>query len=315
MMRTYEQQADVVILGYGPVGKAAAATLQARGTRVAVAQRSRPADLAPGLVFIGCDVLDAQSVACLTARAPQIVVAIGFAYDGATWLRDWPVAMHNLLDGCATSGTRMVFFDNLYMYGPQTAPLTETMALSDFGRKPRARTIVTRMWEAAAAAGCVRVAALRAPDFYGPGVRLSHIGDTGFVAVAQGRPAMLIASPDTLHDFAYVPDLGRMIVTLLDAPDDAFGQAWHSPCAPARTPRQILDLGAAAIGAKARIRSVPLWTLPAMGLAVPFMREMSEMRFQWDRPYRVDASKWIARFGGEVTSFEEGAAVTARSFA
>jgi hypothetical protein len=47
---------------------------------------------------------------------------------------------------------------------------------------------------------------------------------------------------------------------------------------------------------------------------MPFLRELVEMRFQWDRPYRVDASKWIARFGCEVTSFEEGASATARSF-
>jgi hypothetical protein len=106
-----------------------------------------------------------------------------------------------------------------------------------------------------------------------------------------------------------------MIVTLLDAPDDAYGQAWHSPCAPTTTPRRLLELGAAAIGMKARIQSMPLWTLPIMGLVVPFMREMAEMRFQWDRPYHVDASKWIARFGSEITSFEEGAAATARSFA
>ena len=306
--------ADVVVLGYGPVGKATADVLLTRGHRVIIAQRSRPADLTPGLDFMACDVLDTASVAAVAALAPQLVVAIGFAYDGKTWLRDWPVAMRNLLDGCAAAKTRMVFFDNLYMYGPQTAPLTETMAVSDYGRKPRARAIITRMWEAAAAGGRVRVAALRAPDFYGPGVRLSHIGDTGFVAIAQGKPAMLVAPPDVLHDFAYVPDLGRMIVTLLDAPDDAYGHAWHSPCAPITTPRHILELGAAAIGKTARIRSVPLWTLPIMGLAVPFMREMSEMRFQWDRPYQVDASKWLARFGGTVTAFEEGAAATARSF-
>jgi nucleoside-diphosphate-sugar epimerase len=125
---------------------------------------------------------------------------------------------------------------------------------------------------------------------------------------------MLIAPPDTPHDFAYVPDLGRMIVTLLDAPDDAYGQAWHSPCAPITTPRRVLELGAAALGKTVRIRSLPLWTLPVMGLAVPFLRELVEMRFQWDRPYRVDAGKWIARFGCEVTSFEEGAAATAMSF-
>jgi nucleoside-diphosphate-sugar epimerase len=307
-------QHDVVILGYGPVGRAAADLLKARGDRVLVAQRSRPADLAPGLEFESCDVLDAASVARVVALGRQLVVAIGFQYDGRTWLRDWPIAMRNILSGCEANGTRMVFFDNLYMYGPQTRPLVETMHLSDYGDKPRARAIVTRIWQDAVAEGRVRVAALRAPDFYGPGVRLSHLGDAGFGALAKGGAVTLIATPDTPHDFAYVPDLGANIVTLLDAPDDCYGEVWHSPCAPTLTPRQILDLGAKSIGLKARVRAVPLWTLPLLGVFAPFMRAIVEMRFQWDRPYQVDASKWNARFGGRPTPFADSAAATMRSF-
>ena len=39
-------------------------------------------------------------------------------------------------------------------------------------------------------------------------------------------------APDMPHAFAYVPDIARAAVTLLDAPDDAFNQVWHVPCAP-----------------------------------------------------------------------------------
>jgi nucleoside-diphosphate-sugar epimerase len=124
----------------------------------------------------------------------------------------------------------------------------------------------------------------------------------------------MIAPPDTPHDFAYVPDIGRAVVTLLEAPDDAYGQAWNMPCAPTTTPREIIRLGAAAIGVKANVVAVPLWTLPAMGVFVPFMREVADMSFTWDRPYRVDARKFARRFWSDVTPFEVGAAATARSF-
>ena len=96
-----------------------------------------------------------------------------------------------------------------------------------------------------AEAGRARVAALRAPDFYGPGVGQSSLGDTGFGALAKGKAATVIGSPDRPHDFAYVPDFARAVATLVDAPNDAFGQAWHVPCAPIRTPREIFALGAA----------------------------------------------------------------------
>ena len=183
-----------------------------------------------------------------------------------------------------------------------------------YGVKPAARVETTRIWMAASAAGRLRIAALRAPDFYGPRVPLAHLGETGFGALAKGKAAQVVGSPDTPHDFAYVPDCARAVVTLLDAPDDAFGQAWHVPCAPTRTPREILALGAAALGVKPRVSRLPLWALGPLGLFVPVLREMREMRFQWDRPYRVDFSRFARRFWADATPFEVGAPATALWF-
>lgn len=305
----------IVVLGYGAVGKATTEVLCRSGREVVVAQRSDPGSLPAGARFQRCDILDAEAVRAAVAGADQVVAAIGFQYVGRVWRRDWPRAMSHLIAACEGARARMVFIDNLYMYGPQTEPLREDMPLTSYGEKPAARAEVTRLWLAARDAGRVKVAALRAPDFYGPGVGLSHIGDAGFGALARGKRAMLIAPPDTPHDFCYVPDFARAAVTLLDAPDDAYGQAWHVPCAPIRTPRQILTLGAKAIGAKPRIGALPLWALPMAGLVVPMLREMAEMRFQWDRPYRVDTSKFARRFWSDATPFEVGAPATAASFA
>ena len=305
----------IVILGYGPVGKAAAELLAKAGKPVVVAQRSAPPSLPPGVDFVRCDVLDAPSVRAATTGAAQVVAAFGFAYDSAVWRRDWPRAMANVIDACEAARARLVFFDNMYMYGPQTAPLTEDMPLTDYGKKPAVRAAVTRQWMAARDAGRIKVAALRAPDFYGPGAGNSHLGDIVFGNLASGKPAMLVAPPDTPHDFAYTPDLGRMVATLLDAPDEDFGQVWHSPCAPTRTPREILALGAAALGVKLRLSVVPLGLLPTIGVFAPFLREVAEMRFTFDRPYLVDARKWTRRFWRDVTPFEIGSPATARDFA
>lgn len=302
---------EILMLGYGPVGRETVARLLAQGRAVRVAQRSRPVDLPAGVPFTVCDVLDAQSVRAALAGAAQVAVAIGFAYEGKVWQRSWPIAMQNLLDACAAHSMRMVFFDNLYMFGPQCAPLAETMALSDYGIKPATRAQITRMWQSDPR---VRVAALRAPDFYGPGVILSHLGETGLAAIAQGKAAMFVFNPDQPHDYAYVPDIGRAMVTLLDADDTAFGRAWHMPCAPTRTSRDILAMGAAAIGVRLRLWTIPAPVMAALSLVVPFLRELHEMRFQWDRPYQVDAHDWTQRFWSDVTPFEQGVAATMRAF-
>ena len=304
----------ITIFGYGPVGRATAARLIAEGREVIVAQRKAPVDLPKGATFAPADALDRDAVVNAIRGSEQFVVAIGFPYSGILWRDVWPKAIANFVAACKATGARMVFVDDLYMYGPQTAPLTETMPLTDKGWKPAARSAVTRIWMTAAAAGEARVAALRAPDFYGPGGGNSFLGDTSIGKLAQGKPAVFIGSPDVLHDYAYVPDIARAATTLLSASDSAFGQAWHMPCAPTRTTRDILKIAAEALGVRLRISAMPAWMLGASGMFSPFLRELQEMRFQWDRPYHVDASRFKAAFWSDVTPFETGVPETALAF-
>ncbi len=304
----------ITIFGYGPTGKATAERLSARGPEFVVAQRTKPAALPRGATFVACDALDRESVLAAARGSSQIVVAIGFPYDGKLWRKAWPKAIGNFVAACETTGARMVFIDNLYMYGPQTAPLVETMPLTTYGVKPAARSAATRIWMEAAAEGRARVAALRQPDFYGLNVGLAYLGDTTIGALARGKPALFFGSPDIPHDYAYVPDIARAVTTLLDAPDSAFGQAWHLPCAPTRTTREILQIAADTLGAPLRIRSLPAPLLGPIGLFSPMMREMREMRFQWDQPYRVDAGKFSKTFWSDATPVETGVRETALSF-
>jgi nucleoside-diphosphate-sugar epimerase len=305
---------STVVFGYGAAGRAITELLLARGDIVRVAQRSRPADLPAGATFAACDILDAQMVRAAVEGATEVVLAVGFPYDRRVWREVWPTTMTNLVEACAATGARLVFVDNLYQLGPQNEPRREDMPLSDRGAKPAILSAVTRIWMAAAQAGRVRVAALRCTDFYGPNVPVSHLGSTGFAALAEGKAAMLIAPPDTPHDFAYVPDIARAVAILLDAPDDAYNQVWNMPCSPTLTPREILRLGAEALGVRLRVMAIPLPLLPALGLFQPFLREVADVGFTWDRPYVVDGSKFARRFGFQPTPFAVGAPATARSF-
>ena len=304
----------IAIFGYGPVGRATAARLMAEGREVIVAQRNAPRDLPKRATFAPVDALDSDAVANAVRGSGQFVVAIGFPYSGILWRDVWPRAISNFVAACKATGARMVFMDDLYMYGPRTTPLTETMPLSYYGLKPAARSAATRIWMVAAAAGEARVAALRAPDFYGPGVGLSFLGDTSIGKLAQDKPAVFVGSPDVLHDYAYVPDIAGAVTTLLDAPDAAFGQAWqyalranpddarypanrrrHAGCEAAHQRDACLDAG------------------PERHV-LALLRELKEMRFQWDRPYQVDASRFKAAFWSDVTPFETGVPETALAF-
>jgi nucleoside-diphosphate-sugar epimerase len=303
-----------LVLGFGPVGRACTKALIDSGHSVIVAQRKLPAALPDGAEFRHCDVLDWESLREAIAGVSQLVVAIGLPYKGKLWRCAWPQAMSNLLAVCEMYDTRMLFIDNLYMYGLQTTPLHEGMALTNVGLKPGARSEVTRLWQQASAQGRVRVAALRASDFFGPDTGTSQLGDLVFGALANSKAASMIVPPDLLHDFTYLPDLGRAAVSLIVAPDRDYGQAWHVPNAPVTTPRKLVAMAAEVLGVKARISALPLVLLPVVGLFSPTMRELVEMRFQWRGHYRVDHSKFANRFWGDPTPFKDSIRETAISF-
>ncbi|HEX4586131.1 MAG TPA: NAD-dependent epimerase/dehydratase family protein [Burkholderiaceae bacterium] len=300
----------IVVFGYGAVGREVAALLVARGDDVVVAQRAAPKTLRAGVAFKPCDLTQPALVAAACAGREIAICAAGFAYDSRVWEHAWPMAMQALLDACEAAKARFVFADNLYMAGPQTKPLTEDMPLTNYGRKPRVRSQITRMWQQAHQAGRVRSVAVRASDFYGPDVPTSMLSAFGVAPLVAGKPAFVPYSPDFPHDFTYVPDFARALVTLADAPDDAYGQAWNVPNAPTRSLRELLALAARIAGVPLRLFVLPAWLQPVLGLFVPEVRELIEMRFQTDRPYRVDATKFSARFGPRFTSFEEGLAAT-----
>jgi len=102
---------------------------------------------------------------------------------------------------------------------------------------------------------------------------------------------------------------------LLDAPDADFGQAWNMPCAPTRTPRDLLTMAATALGQRLRVWAVPFALLRPIGLVYRFAKEVADVGFTWDRPYIVDGGKFTRRFAFSSTSFELGVPATVHAFA
>jgi nucleoside-diphosphate-sugar epimerase len=306
--------ANVTVMGYGAVGLETVKLLAERGDKVRVAQRSCPRDLPMAAEFAPVDVLNPESVLNACAGSEAVICCIGFPYDSRIWQKGWPKAMANLLAACEKAKARFLFADNLYMYGPQTAPLTEDMPLTDFGRKPKIRADITRLWQGAHAQGCVQAVAVRASDFYGADVPTSVISAYGVKNLLAGKAAVMPYPVIFAHDLTYVPDFARALVTLLDAPAEDYGQAWHVPNAPTQTYRALIEKAAALIGVEPQMRVIPIILLQLAGLFSRQTYELIEMRFQSDRPYLVDTRKFSNRFRSDATSFEDGLRATIASY-
>lgn len=83
------------------------------------------------------------------------------------------------------------------------------------------------------------------------------------------------------------------------------------PCAPAVTTRELVERLGAALGGPAKLQRMPPVLLSVLGLAMPILRELKEMAYQWEEPFVVDDRRFRARFGVEATPLETGVRETA----
>ena len=314
-MKDNRRPAETIpVIGYGPIGSEVTRLLLSRGYHVCVIQRTQPDNLPTGASFCAADAMMPEQLINGIRGARTIVFALGLPYTGKVWATGWPKAMGAILDACEKVGARMVYADSLYLYGPKNEPLVETMQAVEYGVKPTARSIATRLWMEAFAKGRVKTAAVRAPDFFGAGVRTSILGTPTLGRLAQGKSAQILISADYLHDIVHISDFARAIVTLVEAPDDAFGQAWHVPTPPTKTLREAITIAADAMGVPAKISVVPNWAAKALGMFSPQIREAMELHYLIDRPYFVDSTKFRERFWSDVDPLEQSIAETARSY-
>lgn len=291
----------------GPVGLGLMEALASRGHRVVGVCRSGRSEAPPGVTIAAGDAGDVEGTKRLASGADVVHCTVGLPYP--EWTAKWPPIVRGLVAACEQHGARLVFADNLYAYGPQSAPLSESTPVNRFGRKPALRAWMADTMLEAHARGRLRVALVRASDFYGPRVTNALLGERVFPNALAGKAAQLLGDIDQPHAYTYVPDFVRALVTVSDH-DDAFGEVWHVPNAPAQTTRAIVEQVFRLAGREPKIKTMPGWLLAGLSLVSPLMRELREMGFQGDRPYLVDHTKFIARFAGEPTSLEEGLRAT-----
>src|SRR3954454_21229431 len=300
-----------VIVGKGPVGSTTAEELVRRGHEVRVLSRSggRSTD---SVEHTQVDATDADALTAATRGSAAVYNAVNPAYH--RWPTDWPPVAAALLTADERTGAVLVTMSNLYGYGRPSGPMTPETPLAATDVKGRVRA---QMWEDALAAhraGRVRVTEARALDFVGPQVPLdqSHLMRQ-IPALRKGRRAWVIGDPDVRRSWGYMPDVATTLATL-GTDERAVVWAWHVPSAPPRSQRQALQELAAALGAPpARVSGVPWPVLRAVGVVVPFLREVAAMRHQFDQDFVVDASATTATFGIAATPWPEVMAATAQS--
>jgi nucleoside-diphosphate-sugar epimerase len=298
-----------VVVGAGPVGTAVALHLAGRGEAVRLVSRSGGGPATGGVEHVAADATDADQLAGIAAGAAAIYNCASPPYH--RWPTDWPPLATSVLSAAERTGAVLVTMSNLYGYGPADHPLSESDPLAATGPKGKVRAAVWRQALAACQAGRVKVTEARAADFFGPGVRQQSPAGRSVPRLLAGRPVRVLGDPDAPHSWTYVPDIAATLAVL--ATDQrAWGHAWHVPTNPPMSQREILTALARDLGAPApKLTRTPPWAVRAVGVVVPVVHELAEVRYQFDRPFVTNSSACQETFGVKPTPATAALAATA----
>ncbi len=292
-----------VIFGTGPLGSAVMRELVRQGKRVRMVNRQGKADeVLTEVEVVKGDATDPANVRQVCQGATVVYLCAQPAYN--RWAEDFPPIMSGLIEGVAAVDAKLVFGDNLYMYGEVNGPISENLPYAAQTHKGQARASLANMLMQAHQSGKIRATIGRGADFYGPQVLDSTLGSRVFYPALAGKSAGAIGNLDLPHTYTYIGDFGRGLVTL-GAHQEALGQTWHIPDPPTITTRQLLNIMFEELGQPPKMSGMGKTMLRIAGLFIPGARETVELMYEFEKPFVVDHSKFERAFGANPTPHRE----------
>ncbi|MFI1853972.1 NAD-dependent epimerase/dehydratase family protein [Streptomyces sp. NPDC020480] len=292
-----------VVMGFGPAGAATARLLVEQGHSVRVVTRSGRSPQ-PGIEHVALDAADTERLIVAARGAAAIHSCAAPPYH--RWTRDWPPLAASVCAAAEETGAVLVMLGNLYGYGPVDGPMTEALPLAATGPKGRVRAAVWQQALTLHEQGRIKAVEVRPSDFFGPGVTDGgHLAARVMPRLLRGKPVSTLGDPDAPHSWSYLPDVARALVEVA-GDERAWGRAWHVPTEPALSVREMVGLLAARSGTgPVAVRGLSPAVLGLASVFSPLLRELKEIRYQFDRPFVVDSSAYEAEFAGRATPLDE----------
>jgi len=236
-----------------------------------------------------------------------VYLTIGFEYNTKLWQQLWPPLMQNVIDACIENNAKLVFFDNVYSVGGDYVKhITEESPISPTSKKGEIRAQVDLMLLDTMRAGKIKAIIARSADFYGVDVDKSVLMSLIYKNMASGKKAQWMFNAKVKHSYTYTPDAGKATALLGNTPD-AFNQIWNLPTdRNSLTGEQWVALFAKEMGKNNSYQLIPGWMVRILGYFVPFMKELFEMRYQFDRDYFFDSIKFEKYFKYQPTKYQDG---------
>ncbi|KAF2506945.1 NAD-dependent epimerase/dehydratase family protein [Flavobacterium zhairuonense] len=232
---------------------------------------------------------------------------LGLPMDSDLWEKQFRLILGNVIDTCKITGTKLVFFDNTYMYPQDDAILTEETFFAPIGRKGKIRAEMAEMILSEIKSGELKAVICRAPEFYGPKKTQSITNTLIFDAIKEGKKLKVLLSDSKKRSLIWTPDASRATALIGNTPD-AFGQTWHLPVDQSHpTYKEFINLASEIYGKKLNYSVIPKLVFKIGSFFNKRLKELLELLPRYEHDNLFDDSKFRKRFPDfKVTSYKEG---------
>ncbi len=210
----------------------------------------------------------------------------------------------NSIAAAIAEGATIVLPGTVYNYGPDAFPLVDEDAPQHpQTRKGAIRVEMERRLLDASQHGA-RVSIVRAGDFFGARAANSWFSQG---LVKPGKPVGTVSypgAPGVAHQWAYLPDVARTMVQLLERreglpPFARFHLAGHVDADGTQMVEAIRRVVARRTGPQPRVGNFPWWLLKMAAPFVVTFRELQEMRYLWQTPLLLNNHRLLQTLGNE----------------
>ena len=127
------------ILGAGgAIGIPLAKELVRHSDKIRLVGRN-PKKINPADELFIADISDYNQTMEAVKGSDIVYLVAGLKYDLKVWQVQWPAIMKNVIDACKKQGAKLIFLDNVYMYGKVNGWMTEGTPFNPCSRKGEVR--------------------------------------------------------------------------------------------------------------------------------------------------------------------------------
>ncbi|MDP1564938.1 MAG: epimerase [Polaromonas sp.] len=302
------QPSTVLVLGArGRFGLAATRAFAEAGWRVLAQLRPGASGLAiPGVTWLAAQPGETHSLAAAAHGATVVVQGLSPVYTHQAWRRDLPGLTQAAIDVTRALGATLMLPASVYNFGETMPPLLRedtAQAASTF--KGQMRIASEAQVRAATLDGRMKAVVIRGGDFFGSGT--GSWLDEVMVKDIRGGKFTYPGPMNVPTAWAWLPDMARSFVavagqrkqlpafeTLHFAGYSLTGQDWADALADI-----AWEHGWLPAGGQLHTRSLSWTLMRSLGLVLPKVAALCEMRYQWHTPHSLVNTRMAALTGPE----------------